>query len=221
MLIPKSLKMAHEEVQKKIFLMLPEKWDRLYLYASIIDHFNKLQTGEMFFFYYPKGLLKKKPVNVYEVPVKFNIDEKQYFKLAEDLYDAIKKLREECVGYGEKAWTNVTISFENLKYRAEYGHEELAYSEEDINARHVIWVYKYLHTPYESFSKDERKIIDDYLSTAKADTNVYEAPLYIRGAGRKVKEINEAEKKMKFVTEEKIQEMEYINNHIPKSQILK
>ncbi len=94
---PKSLKMAHEEIQQKIFVMLPEKWDRLYLYASIIDHFNSLQTGEMFFFYYPKGVLKKRPINVYEVPMKFNIDENQYFRLADELYASIKKLRLECI----------------------------------------------------------------------------------------------------------------------------
>ena len=75
MTCPKSLKMAHCDVQKKIFEMIPEKWDKVYLYASIIDHFNNLQTGEMFLFYFPKGLLKKRPVNVYGVPEKFNIDE--------------------------------------------------------------------------------------------------------------------------------------------------
>ena len=97
MICPKPLKMAHEELQQKIFIMLPEKWDRLYLYASIIDHFNNLTTGEMFFYYYPKGVLKKRPVNVYEVPNKFNIDETQYFKLADDLYASIKELRKKCV----------------------------------------------------------------------------------------------------------------------------
>ena len=32
----------------------------------------------MYFYYLPKGLLRKKPVNVYEVPKRFNINENEY-----------------------------------------------------------------------------------------------------------------------------------------------
>ena len=220
MICPKPLKMAHEEIQKKLFLMLPEKWDRLYLYASVIDHFNNLQTGEMFFYYYPKGVLKKKPVNVYEVPAKFNIDEKQYFKLADDLYEAIKRLRLVCINNKEKPWTNVTISMEKLKYKAEYGYEDLSYDEEAVSQRHIVWAFKYLNTPYESLSRKEREVIDNYLKE-EPKTYTFEAPLYTRQMGKELEEISDIEKKMSFVTEEKIKEMEYIKTHIPKSQILK
>lgn len=221
MICPKPLKMAHDNVQKNIFLMLPEKWDRLYLYASVIDHFNNLQTGEMFFYYYPKGVLKKRPINVYEVPMKFNIDEKQYFRLADDLYEAIKKLRIECINNKEKPWTNVTISMEKLKYKAEYGYEELSYDENVVNDRHAIWSYKYLDMPYNSFNRKEREAIDNYLKQEKEDTYIFEAPLYTKETGKELDSISHLEKKMSFVTEEKIQEMEYAKTHVPKSQILK
>ena len=49
----------------------------------------------MFFYYYPKGILKKNPVNVYEIPTKFNIDEDSYSKLVNNLYETIKLLRKE------------------------------------------------------------------------------------------------------------------------------
>lgn len=221
MICPKPLKMAHEDVQKKIFLMLPEKWDSLYLYASVIDHFNNLQTGEMFFYYYPKGVLKKRPINVYEVPSKFNIDEKQYFYLADDLYEAIKRLRAECINNKEKPWTNVTISMEKSKYKAEYGYEELSYDELDINKRHAVWSFRYLKMPYESFNKEEKTAIDDFLNKKDVDTYTFESPLYTKEIGKELEEISGIEKKMTFVTEEKIEEMEYQKNHIPKSQILK
>ena len=221
MICPKSLKMAHEDVQKKLFLMLPEKWDRIYLYASVIEHFNNLQTGEMFFYYYPKGVLKKKPVNVYEVPIKFNIDEKQYFRLADDLYEAIKRLRKECINNKEKPWTNITVSIENLKYKAEYGYEDLNYDEESVNTRHIVWVFKYLKMPYNSFNKKEKKFIDKYLKENKQKPYIFEAPLYSREMGKELEKISGLEKKMSYVTEEKIKEMEYVKTHIPKSQILK
>lgn len=217
---PKSLKMAHEEIQKKIFVMLPEKWDRLYLYASVIDHFNNLQTGEMFFFYYPKGLLKKRPVNVYEVPAKFNIDEKQYFALADDLYNSIKKLRSECVSSHEKPWTNMTISIEKLKYKVEYGYEDLNVSEFDTNERHLIWGYKYLQTPYESFNRKEREIIDKYEKSLKETTKIFELPLYTREVSKQIDIIRQTEKNLKFVTEEDMEEMEFTRTYVPKSQIL-
>lgn len=217
---PQSLKRAHEDIQKKIFVMLPEKWDRLYLYASIIDHFNDLQTGEMFFFYYPKGVLKKRPVNVYEVPAKFNIDERQYFALANELYASIKKLRKECIAYKEKPWSNMTISIEKQKYKVEYYYEDLATSTYSPKDRHLIWGYKYLHTPYESFNKKEREIIDEYEKSEKQPTKTYELPLYTREVSKEIDIMRQSEKNLKFVTEEKIEEMEFIRTYEPKSQIL-
>lgn len=221
MICSKSLRMAHEEVQKKIFVMLPEKWDRLYLYASVIEHFNKLETGEMFFYYYPKGLLRKKPVNVYEVPSKFNIDENQYFKMSDELYASIKKLREECIKNKEKPWTNITISIENLKYKAEYGYEDLTASEFDGNARRIIWSYEYLQMPYDSFNRKEKKIIDDYIKADKEEKTIFELPIYKKEMAKNLEHELQADKNLTFVTEKKIEEMEYIRNHVPRSQILK
>ena len=220
MICPKSVKMAHEEIQKNIFAMLPEKWDRLYLYASVIDHFNNLQTGEMFFFYYPKGVLKKNPVNVYEVPIKFNIDENQYFKLADELFNSIKKLRAECIEQGEKLWTNLTISIEKLKYKVEYSYDDLSSSEFDSDARHLIWKYKYLEIPYESLNKKEREIINTYLKSEKGETKVFELPLYETGKYKKIESVQHIEKNLKFVTDKKIEEMKFISTYVPKSQIL-
>ncbi len=203
MIYPKSLKEAHEKLQQKIFVMLPEKWDRLYLYASVMDHFNDLQTGEMFFFYYPKSVLKKKPVNVYEVPTKFNIDEKQYFRLADELYASIKKLRNECISNHEKPWTNMTISIEKLTYKVEYGYENLNVSEFDTNARHLIWGYKYLKTPYESFNKREREIIDRYERSKKEPVKVFELPLYTREVSKRFRHNKTNGKKLKLCNRRK------------------
>ena len=47
----KKIKDIYEEIQKKIFNVVPEKWDELYLYASIIDRLGEVQTGEMYFYF--------------------------------------------------------------------------------------------------------------------------------------------------------------------------
>ena len=92
MLNKSRMKKLYSELQNEIFYMIPEKWEKIYLYASIMEQMNHLQTGEMYFYYYPKGILKKEPINVYEIPTKFNIDEEDYNKLVNKLYETIKLL---------------------------------------------------------------------------------------------------------------------------------
>lgn len=51
------------QIQKKLFYIIPEKWESIYLYASVIEEPQKRPTGEMYFYYFPKGIIKKKAVN--------------------------------------------------------------------------------------------------------------------------------------------------------------
>ena len=76
-----KIKELYEDIQRKIFYLVPTKWEELYLYASIIDRLGNVQTGEMYFYFLPKGLLKRKFINVYEVPNKYNIEEDEYLDL--------------------------------------------------------------------------------------------------------------------------------------------
>ncbi len=158
-----KLKSIYAKIQTQLFYMIPEKWDRIYLYAAVVEKMNHLETGEMFFYYYPKGLLKKNPVNVYEVPAKFNVDENAYMKLVNQLYDTIQLLRKEFEKAEERVWTNLTISIVNLKFQIEYNYEDLQKSPYTNEERHIIWQYKYLDYPMEKLSKKERKVIENYL----------------------------------------------------------
>lgn len=182
MLVTPKIKIIYKEIQKKLFYMLPEKWDSIYLYASVIQH-AKLQTGEMFFYYIPKGVLKKNPVNVYEVPSRFNIEEQDYLKLVDDLYEKLKELREEMINSGEKPWSNVTISIEKIKFKAEFMYDNLSHSKFSSYDRHLAWQYEYLNKPLNSYNKKEREIIEQILSEKNIiidDISIYEEPLYIQ-----------------------------------------
>ena len=66
----KKIKEMYEDIQKRILYMIPEKWDKMYLYSSVMDRIDRQKTGELFFYYIPKGIFKKNPVNVYEIPRK-------------------------------------------------------------------------------------------------------------------------------------------------------
>lgn len=164
MLNEARLRSLYSKLQTQLFYMIPEKWDSIYLYASIEQKMNNLEAGEMFFYYFPKGILKKNPVNVYEIPSKFNIDVNAYMKLADELYDTIKLLRLEYEKAKEELWTNLTISIENLQFKIEYDYENLQNSNYSNYDRHIIWKYKYLNIALERVSKRDRNMIENYLN---------------------------------------------------------
>ena len=177
-----EIRNIYKDIQTRIFYMIPQKWDKIFLYASVVENMNYIETGEMFFYYLPKGLLKRNFINVYEIPTKYNIDEEDYLELAEKLYESIKDLRAEFVKNRQRPWSNLTISIDSTKFRIEYKYENLLNTKYSNNDRHVIWKYKYLEEPLEKFSRKEQKMIKEYLLDERFkndDTYNYEENVYI------------------------------------------
>lgn len=171
-----TIKDLYSEIRKCLFYMIPEKWESIYLYASVIQRDNGEETGEMFFYYFPKSIIKRNPINVYQIPQKFNLNEEEYIKLTDELYNYIKKLRHECQKYDKINWTNITISIENVEFLAEYNCEDLInsiYSNED---RMAIWQYKYLEYPIEKFTKSQREQIEAYLK--EEENGLHQSKMY-------------------------------------------
>lgn len=210
MLSTNKLRAIYSKIQKQLFYMIPEKWEKICLYASIMEQVNNLQTGEMFFYYYPTGLLKKNPINVYEIPNKFNIDEKEYMKLVDKLYSIITELREAFKeSKEEKMWTNLTITIENLKFNVEYSYEDLTGSKYTSYDRHIIWKCKYLNFSLERLSKKDRKMVEEYyieqeLSNQK--TKNYIEGIYQKGVH------NIAEYNREYIKEDEQEEEEQDRN---------
>ena len=165
----KRIKELYKEIQRKIFYIVPGRWDELYLYASIIDRLGKVQTGEMYFYFMPKGILKRKFINVYEVPSKYDIEEDEYLKLVELLYDEIKALREEFRNSNQKVWSNLTISIKDNKFKIQYGYENILGGQEAYYNHHIYWRYKYLHI--NPRSKKEKQALETYLNSIKPMKN--------------------------------------------------
>lgn len=161
----KKIKEIYGEIQKKIFYAIPGRWDEIYLYASIIDRLGNIQTGEMYFYFMPKGILKRNYINVYEVPSKYDIEEDEYMKVVNSLYDEIKQLREEFINSGQKAWTNITISIKNSRFKIEYNYDKLYGGQDANHDHHIYWRYKYLHI--EPRNKKEKQAIQNYLASKK------------------------------------------------------
>lgn len=159
-----TIKSIYSDIREILFSMIPEKWESIYLYASVIEDKHHHENGEMFFFYYPQSIIKKNPVNVYEVPVKFNINEQDYLKVAMQLYGKIKELWKMCQQIDNILWTNITISIENVEFLAEYNLDDLVNSPYTADDRRLIWKYKYLNYPIERMSKKERNVLERYLN---------------------------------------------------------
>lgn len=222
----KKIKEMYEDIQRRIFYMIPEKWDKMYLYASVSDLIDSRKTGELFFYYIPKGIFKKNPVNVYEIPQKFNLDEKEYIKLVNILYEKIVDLREEFKKIEiTPTWTNLTMKIEGVKFKVEYDYEDLTKSKFTSYERHIIWRYEYLGIGEEQVSKKEKEILNKYLTGAKIIKRKenYETGLYIRDIENKIayntdddKPLNQpneeilkkAKKNQLLISEEQIKEFE-------------
>lgn len=207
--IKKKMKAKFEKIQNCLFELIPEKWEEIYLYASVIDKSNEKNKGEMYFYYIPKGILKKKPINVYEVPKKFNINESEYLKIVDNLYEIIKKLRKDFFEINQEIWTNITISIAHCKFKVEFFYDSISDEEYENYIRHVVWRYKYLHLGGEI--KEERKILENYLDkieNEKAKKEEYQCGIYLKntnnmvGYDREIEEKRNREKELKERTRE-------------------
>ena len=237
MITTTNIKNIYSNIQEQLFFMIPEKWEKVYLYASIMELIDGRETGEMYFYYYPKGILKKKPINVYEIPNRFDIDENAFMKLVNKLYETIKSLRNEFKNESFKLWSNVTISIANLKFTVEYSYENLINSKYTKEDRHNIWVYKNLEKPLDSFKKEEKVKILQYLDEPIQKIDVYTESIYKRAEKKIIKydnrynsipekkssytyEIKTKNKKSKDVEETYVEQIERQKEEV-KSQILK
>jgi hypothetical protein len=173
-------KLIYSEIQKKLFYIIPEKWESIYLYTSIIDVPLGRPKGEMYFYYFPKGIIKKKPVNCYEIPSLFDIDEEEYSKFITDLYNTIKSLRDSLIKRRRKIWSNIVISIENYQFKIEFGYENLNNMPFDSYERHIIWRYQYIDKDIELYPKKDRKIIEKYLEYVRYN-GVLKKDMYVEG----------------------------------------
>ena len=215
----KKIKEIYEVIQKMIFYMIPEKWDKLYLYSSVIDKQDGTKTGELYFYYIPKGIIKKKPVNVYEIPNKFNVDEAEYLKLVKVLYEKIKQLREEFrKSETGSLWSNITIIIENYKFKVEYNYEDLLHSDFNSYERHIIWRYKYLNVKPEQMNKKDREIINRFLNGVQIlyRKEKYEAGIYIKDIENEVAFNRVIEENQEVQTEDKKNNNNLQQNQQPK-----
>lgn len=181
----KGEKEFYMQIQDHLFEMIPESWKKILLHVSIIDIPNQKSRGEIYIYYIPKGILKRKPVNCYEVPSLFDIDEEEYSRLITSLYNVIKLLRDNYKNFRKKAWNTIEISVSHQEFEVKYKFEDLRLSEYTPEDRHIIWRYENLKIDLASLERKERKLLDYYIQEANValppvqelvKTEIYERP---------------------------------------------
>lgn len=175
----------YKQIQDHLFEMIPENWKIVFLHTSFLDFPNQIPKGELFVYYIPKGLLKRKPVNCYEIPALFEIDEEQYSRLITSLYNTIKKLRDSYFKKQNEKFTTIDITCTNKSFIVKYGFEDLLSSNYSLEEQHLIWRYENLQIDLDSLDKKDRKIIEGYIQESKVslpkkeeivETEIFERP---------------------------------------------
>ena len=205
-----NIKNIYSKIQRQLLYMIPEKWESIYLYASIKEKINHLETGELFFYYFPKGILRKNPINSYEIPYKFNLDEEGYIKLIENLYLLIKKLKKEFEQIEEEQWNSVTIKIEKFHFNVEFYCENYGRDEEI----HLIWEHENLRVPLERYTKKTRQIIMNYLQDENIrpkKVKTYTEAMYCNQNKNIVKYKSDHQE---FIIKDKIESEEYKNERL-------
>ena len=156
-----EIRKIYSELQKQLFYLIPERWDKIYLYASVEEKMKGLETGELFFYYFPRGILKKNPVNVYEIPNKFSLNEEEYIK-AKNIYyeignnidleeypDELLEFLNNNNKYDANLFEYIYNSFISdrnsidMKLLENYLNEEYYYNHDDITLKTIDNTYNY------------------------------------------------------------------------------
>lgn len=159
-------KEIYMQIQNQLFEMIPESWKTILLHTSIIDIPGSKPKAEMYLYYIPKGILKRKPVNCYEIPGLFDIDEEEYSRLITNLYNTIKVLRDNYSMAKKECWSTIDITCQVDKFIVKYGFEDLKNSDYTLEQRHIIWRYQNLNIDPDTLNRNERKFLDYYIKEA-------------------------------------------------------
>lgn len=201
----KEVEELYKQIQDILFKLIPQKWESLYLYASVVNG-----RGEMYFYYFPKKtIFKPRPISCYQIASKFGINEEQYNRALAELYNKIKILNMLSI----PKWSNLTISIVNCLFTIEYNYSDLLHSKYTDKQRHIYWEYKYLKIPIASMSKEDQIMVNNYWQEQNSKTSVYTEGIYIQG-----KQINDS--KIMIQKQEKVKQSTIEEDRI-RNQILK
>ncbi|MCE5287478.1 MAG: antitoxin YezG family protein [Pelosinus sp.] len=116
----KGMEKLYPKIAKVLVDIIPEDWDKVYLYAEIREGYR-----QVFFYYYPEK--SNSPIYSLDITDKFNINEKQFDERETQLYNCFSELRKEFEIQKQELWTNLTFILDSTgKMKLDYGYEDLS-----------------------------------------------------------------------------------------------
>ncbi len=150
-----NIEAIYQKVANKLNEMIPESWDKVYLYAEPNDGVSSVS-----FYYSPQG--KNQFEFSTEIVSKFAINKNDFYYYEYQLCELFEELQNEFRINNQEVWTNLTyIMDENGKYKVDYDYSDL--SDTDDYERQIIWEYKYMGLEPPIERKRDREIIEKYL----------------------------------------------------------
>lgn len=116
----KNMELMYQQIANYLVDMIPEEWDKIYLYAEYREGYKKV-----FFYYYPEN--KSKPIYSLDIIDIFNIDEDDFDRLENELYTCFTNLWLEFSQPEQDSWSHLTYILDsNGKMKINYGYDDLS-----------------------------------------------------------------------------------------------
>lgn len=131
-----SMEVIYQEVGNILVEMIPEEWEKIFLYAEIREG-----DSQVYFYYYPVN--HKQPVYSLDIMDIFNLDKSFYKKLKKELYACFEELWNEFKVQNQEQWTHLTYILNSTgKMKLNYGYEDI--SELSAIEKQEKWEAEYL-----------------------------------------------------------------------------
>ncbi|KAA2274823.1 immunity protein YezG family protein [Staphylococcus haemolyticus] len=153
-----NLKNIYQNIATKVNEIMPNEWNNIFIEAEVT-----LEGGSIFFFY----TLKNYDGVFYSlnIPDDFNISEKKYNDLENELYEKFEELNLEFKKYNQEVWTTCTfILSDDGKANISFGYINWLDNDFTLGTRIDYFKYKYFgKLPEQQRLIDEVKQLEQFI----------------------------------------------------------
>ncbi|MCM2603435.1 antitoxin YezG family protein [Rossellomorea marisflavi] len=134
----KEMDKLYREIAETVNEMIPEEWEKFYYYAQISE------TGGGTYFFYNTLENKHYKYSV-EIPFNCQVDEDEFERKEDVLYQLCKELRTVFLDNEQEPWYSLTMSLESSgKFKLHYDYTNWFDTDYGFSDQMMIWKNKYL-----------------------------------------------------------------------------
>ncbi|WP_027086700.1 antitoxin YezG family protein [Cohnella panacarvi] len=136
----KMLNDLYRQIAETVNEMIPERWGKFYFYAQISD-----DGGGTYFYYQPETDLRSYEYSL-EIPLKFQVNEREFKLSKKKLLSLSEKMRGVFKDEEQEPWYSFTLSLERSgKLNVHFDYTNWFETNYSFSDQFIIWKYKYLN----------------------------------------------------------------------------